>query len=59
MVIRIDFPDVGFAVDGASIVFIWRWRLPSFWTAVLSKFSKDSFIALDFHDTGTFVVGDS
>ena len=59
MAIGIDFPGVGFAVDGALIAFIWRWRLLFFWTAVLSKFSKDSFVALDFHDAGTFVVRDS
>ena len=45
MAIGIDFPNVGFAIDGALIVFIWRWRLPLFWTAVL--FSKNSFVALD------------
>ena len=28
MAVGIDFPDVGFAIDGALIVFIWRWRFP-------------------------------
>ena len=30
MAIGIEFPNVGFAVDGALIVSIWRWRLPMF-----------------------------
>ena len=30
MAVGIDFPDVGFSIDGTLIVFIWRWRLPMF-----------------------------
>ena len=28
MTVGIDFPDVGFSIDGTLIVFIWRWRFP-------------------------------